>query len=151
MSTVSGAIDTRIVEVTSDGQIVINTETLSTALDISIEITVSSKKNRHDTTSATTNFVISIGNCPADFTSAVSADHELSFFLRSKSQQLATFEAQDQRPCTRTYFVAKLNGIDLKANDQPPSLFSFDTLEQQGQPSKATLNSLQTDNQTHIG
>ena len=90
-----GAIDTRIISITSDGQIVLDTSSLTTRREFTIQLTVNSNKNIHDTASATTNFVVTTKYCDSDFSSAISGNHELIHYLRDDTEQLVTFVAQD--------------------------------------------------------
>lgn len=150
-ASVSGAIDTRIVDITADGFITVNTELISTRRIIAVELTVSSKKNIHDTATAVTNFQIWTSFCPSDFSSAVSGNHALVHYLRNSTEALLTLTAQDTQSCARSHFEAKYDGQVVPADSIIPELWRFTVDEVQGELSEGTLIALWTEDFSNVG
>ena len=148
-----GAInsDSRVKSLATDGQIIMNTQSLTTRKDIAIQLTVSSKKNIHDNAYIRTNFVVVTSYCPSVFTSAVSGEYELTSYLRQSKTALITLDAQDTRACTRTKFQTTFNSAVIAENAILPDWFSFEVNEIDGSPSQGTLSAMWTEDYRAVG
>ena len=91
LESVPGAIDTRIYSQTNNATIGVFTETLTTAVDVPIELTMTSKKNVLDSATLVTSFVITFGWCPPDFPSTGPDQSKLELYLRSPAVALKKF------------------------------------------------------------
>ena len=149
-TSVPAAIDVRILSLTTDGFITINTSSLTTRADIAITLTVNSRKNIHDTVTSATNFIVQTSYCPSVFSSAVSGDYKLISYLRNDKTALITLDAQDTTACTRTKFEATFNGSVIASNAPYPDWFSFEVNEVDGSPSQGTLSNIWSEDQAAI-
>ena len=161
-SSTQADLDDRIVEVEENAFIQVNAYVIKTKKEIPVTLTMHSNKNILDGEFMTTDFTIVFGYCPTNFDDAISGNHVFSYFLRSETTELFTFESWDSRVCTSTGFTAELlkeaaNVPIVSAIDppdegaEPSSFFSLEQTAFEDKPNSATLFGLEMDSMENIG